>query len=107
MYASPPPTTFGIRDASVPDRPHGDPAPRLGSLDRAQDQVAPDAARPQPSELSSQLLAVAFRIGFEKGQRLADGLLYEARKRLQILLRPLGEEELTQDRALVSLRRAW
>jgi hypothetical protein len=31
--------------------------------------------------------------------------LYEPRKRLQILLRPSGEEELTQARVLVSLRR--
>ena len=102
---SSPRTTLGVRDASVPDRPDDDPAPRLASLDGVQDPVAPNSARPESSKPSSQLRAQALRVGFEERQGLVDGLLYEPRKRLQILLRPTGEEDLTQARVLVSLRR--
>lgn len=99
---SPLPMASPVGDPPVADRPHDDSLPRLAPLDRVEDSVAANPARPKASEASAQLLAHLLGIGFEKRKRLDHRLLDRSRQSLEVLLRPACEEQPRQGRALAS-----
>jgi hypothetical protein len=84
--------------------PDDDAGARVCALDREEDQVIADPARPKAPEPAPKLLPKLLGSDFQEGQGIEDRLLNGTRERSLILLRSLGEDELSQGRALASPR---
>ena len=86
------------------DGPDDDPPARVGSFDGVEDPVIADPARPEAPEPAPKLLPKFLGSDLQHGQGIEDRLLNGTRERREILLRSLGEQELSQGRALASPR---
>jgi len=86
------------------DGPNDVPRAWVGSFDRVEDPVIANPARPEATEAAPKLLTKLLGSDLEFGQGIEDRLLNGARERREILIRSLGERELSQGRALASPR---